>query len=101
MLTGRANVHFGLAKADRVTARVFDVSGRLVRTLADRNFQAGEYHLYWDGTDAGGPQMERGGYFTPGEDARKRFSGAQKRTGLQQGWGSQDRDHLAGRLPTP
>ena len=83
MLTGRANVHFGLAKADRVTARVFDVSGRLVRTLADRNFQAGEYDLYWDGTDDGGRQMERGVYFTQVKYAKTKFVGANKLTVLR------------------
>jgi hypothetical protein len=83
MLTGRANVHFGLAKADRVTARVFDVSGRLVRTLADRNFPAGEYDLYWDGTDDGGRQMERGVYFTQVKYARNHFTDAKKLTVLK------------------
>ena len=83
MLTGRANVHFGLAKADRVTARVFDVSGRLVRTLVDRNFPAGEHDLYWDGTDDGGRQMERGVYFTQVRYAKTRFTDAKKITVLK------------------
>jgi hypothetical protein len=83
MLTGRAQVHFGLAKADRVTARVYDVSGRLVRTLADRNYQAGEYDLYWDGTDDGGRQMERGVYFTQLRYAKTRFTDAKKLTVLK------------------
>jgi len=83
MLTGRANVHFGLAKADRVTARVYDVSGRLVRTLVDRNFPAGEHDLYWDGTDDGGRQMERGVYFTQVRYAKTRFTDAKKLTVLK------------------
>jgi len=78
MLTGRANVHFGLAKPDRVTARVFDVSGRLVRTLADRNFPAGEHDLFWDGTDDGGRHMERGVYFTQLRYAKTGFVDAKK-----------------------
>jgi flagellar hook assembly protein FlgD len=76
-------VHFGLAKADRVTARVFDVSGRLVRTLVDRNFPAGEHDLYWDGTDDGGRQMERGVYFTQVRYAKTRFTDAKKLTVLK------------------
>jgi len=78
MLTGRANVHFGLARPDKVTARVFDVSGRLVRTLADRNFPAGEHDLYWDGTDDGGRHMERGVYFTQLKYAKTGFVDAKK-----------------------
>jgi len=78
MLTGRANVHFGLAQPDRVTARVYDVSGRLVRTLADRNFPAGEHDLYWDGTDDNGRRMERGVYFTQLKYAKTGFVDAKK-----------------------
>lgn len=33
---GRSTIEFGLAKSDRVELRIFDVGGRLVRTLADR-----------------------------------------------------------------
>jgi flagellar hook assembly protein FlgD len=83
MLTGRANVHFGLAKADKVTARVFDVTGRLVRTLADRNFPAGEHDLYWDGADDGGRHLERGVYFTQLKYAKTGFVDARKVTVLR------------------
>jgi len=83
LVTGRAIVHFGLAHADRVTARVYDVSGRLVRTLADRTFQPGVYDLTWDGTDDGGRQMERGVYFTQLKYARSRFTDAKKLTVLK------------------
>jgi hypothetical protein len=83
MLTGRANVHFGLAKPDRVTARVFDVSGRLVRTLADRNFPAGEHDLFWDGADDSGRQMQRGVYFTQLKYAKTGFVDARKVTVLR------------------
>jgi hypothetical protein len=61
---GQANINFGLAKADRVQVKIFDVSGRLVRTLADRMFQAGEHNLFWDGTDDGGHRVARGVYFS-------------------------------------
>jgi len=77
-LTGRAIVHLGLAHADRVTARIYDVGGRLVRTLADRNFPAGEHDLAWDGTDDGGRRLERGVYFTQLAYAKSGFMGAKK-----------------------
>jgi len=83
LITGRANVYFVLSRPDRVTARVFDVSGRLVRTLADRTFQAGEHDLFWDGTDDGGRQMERGVYFTQVKFARNHFNEARKLTVLK------------------
>jgi hypothetical protein len=61
---GEAVVRFGLARADRVTARVYDLAGRQVRTLADRSFPAGEHELRWDGADDQGRPMARGVYFT-------------------------------------
>ena len=50
--------------ADHVEVKVFDVSGRLVRTLADRQFAAGRHSLTWDGADSQGRQVARGVYFT-------------------------------------
>ena len=75
---GNATVHFGLARADRVTARVYDVGGRLVRTLADRNFPAGEHDLVWDGADDHGRRLQRGVYFTRLKYARSGFEEAKK-----------------------
>ena len=64
--SGSAVVHLSLAQADRVTVRIYDVSGRLVRTLADGQlFKAGKVDpaLTWDGLDDGGRQVARGAYF--------------------------------------
>ncbi len=54
------------------------MGGRLVRTLADRNFPAGEHDLYWDGSDDRGGRMERGVYFTQLTYARGGFKDAKK-----------------------
>lgn len=42
---------------------VFDLSGRRLRTLADREFPKGLTVLTWDGRDAGGRTLPRGLYF--------------------------------------
>jgi len=75
---GKATVHFGLAKADRVEIKVYDVVGRLVKTLADRNFQAGPHSLIWDGTSDQGQRVARGVYFTQVKFAGSRFVDAKK-----------------------
>jgi hypothetical protein len=80
---GRAYVHFGLAKPDRVQVKVYDVTGRLVRSLADRNFQAGEYQLPWDGTNDQGQVVSRGVYFTQVKFINSRFEDAKKVTVLK------------------
>ncbi len=61
--SGYATFTIGLARGDRVKIQLFDVAGRLVRTLADRNFIAGEHALTWDGVDNSGRRAARGVYF--------------------------------------
>jgi len=76
--SGSATVNFGLTKAERVKIQIFDVSGRLVRTLADRRFEAGPNHLAWDGADNGGKQVNRGVYFVRSQHADSKFTGQSK-----------------------
>lgn len=71
---GEASVNLTLAKKDRVDVKIFDVSGRLIRTLADGQlFDAGPRKLTWDGLDNGGRQVARGVYFTHIKFANSRF----------------------------
>jgi len=81
--TGRATVHFGMARADRVNVCIYDVGGRLVRTLVDREFPAGEHDLQWDGADDQGQRLRTGIYFTRVRYVRSGFTGAKKITMLK------------------
>jgi hypothetical protein len=83
LVSGVATVEFGLAHADRVEARVFDVSGRLVRTLANRSFAAGRHTLVWDGVDDAGRVAPRGVYFTQVRYLGGGFSSSRKLTMLR------------------
>ncbi len=78
-----ASVRFGMPVSDRATVRVFDVSGRRIRTLADREFEAGEHVVSWDGTDDGGRAVARGVYFTRVSFARSGFQEVKKLTVLR------------------
>ena len=51
------------ANGARVSLRVYDVSGRLVRTLVSRNETAGAHASVWDGTDDSGRHVSSGAYF--------------------------------------
>jgi len=42
---GEARLRFSLARGGRATLRIFDVSGRLVRTVTDRDYPPGEYEV--------------------------------------------------------
>jgi hypothetical protein len=83
LVSGYATVNFGLAKDDFVQVKVFDVSGRLVRTLADRKFPAGEHVISWDGVDNAGRQLPRGVYFTQLKYRESGFELAKKLTILR------------------
>jgi flagellar hook assembly protein FlgD len=64
MRSGEARIAFGLAKADRVQINIFDVTGRLMKTVADRHFAAGvENVVIWDGTNTAGQKVKSGVYF--------------------------------------
>jgi hypothetical protein len=87
---GNAVIHLSLAQADRVTVKIYDVSGRLVRTLADRQlFQAGRADpaLTWDGLDDRGRGVSRGAYFVNVRYERSRYEIARKMIGAGGGAG--------------
>jgi len=55
-------LRFDLPAAARVRVAIFDVSGRLVRPLADQGFAAGRHALWWDGRDVRGRLVPGGVY---------------------------------------
>jgi hypothetical protein len=60
---GTTTVNWSLAQAGRVQLGIYDVSGRLVRSLADGERPAGAGTAAWDGTDESGARQHAGVYF--------------------------------------
>ena len=60
----RASVglHFALARAADLTIDVFDLQGRLVRSIERRGAAAGDHVVVWDGRDAAGRAATNGVY---------------------------------------
>jgi hypothetical protein len=56
-------IAFGVDEPADVVLLVYDVSGRLVRVLADRRFEAGRFEERWDGRDDSGGSSASGVYF--------------------------------------
>jgi hypothetical protein len=56
-------ISFTLPVHTRVTLTVYDVAGRLVRTLVDGALTAGTRRVTWDGRDAEGREVSSGVYF--------------------------------------
>jgi hypothetical protein len=66
----RTQISYALPTAGNVSLRVYDATGRTVRTLASGHQRAGSYSVTWDSRDNRGRQVPRGVYFyrldTPG-----------------------------------
>jgi hypothetical protein len=59
----RTTFAYSLAGRSRVTIRVYDLSGRVVRTLVDGTVEPGEYAAVWDGTTDTDQRAASGVYF--------------------------------------
>jgi len=56
-------IAFGLPETADATVRIFDVTGRLVRTLHDGVREAGMHRVVWDGTSESGDDVASGVYY--------------------------------------
>jgi hypothetical protein len=56
-------VAFDLAKPAMVRIGIYDVSGRLVKTLIDRSMEAGSHEVGWNGMNNAGTGVPSGMYF--------------------------------------
>lgn len=69
------DIKFYLPEAGRVRLGVYDLGGRLVRTLADEVLPAGQRDLRWDGRDDRGRALPSGAYFYRLRHAGETLSG--------------------------
>ncbi|MBK7046999.1 MAG: hypothetical protein IPH48_10905 [bacterium] len=67
----RTTIKFDLPVAGHVRLAVFDVAGRLVRTLVDESLLRGNHEAVWDGRDSSGREAGSGSYL-----ARLEFGGS-------------------------
>ena len=56
-------IGYTIPNNDRVTLNIYDVSGRIVRTLVNNHVGAGYYRISWDGRDTHGKSLSSGIYF--------------------------------------
>jgi hypothetical protein len=57
------SLSFSLASRERVSIEVYDVSGRRVATLIDKDIEPGVSSVRWDGRDEAGEEVASGTYF--------------------------------------
>ncbi len=70
-------IEYSVAASCRVTLRVYDLAGRVVRTLVDEPVEAGEYAVVWEGTTDSGKRAGSGVYFLKME-TEQGFCGTRK-----------------------
>jgi subtilisin family serine protease len=60
---GSTTIHFALRESGRASLEIFDLNGRVVRTLIDGEMKAGEHTVIWDGRNTAGLGAPAGFYF--------------------------------------
>ena len=65
-----ASARLSVGGRQRLRVAIFDLGGRRVREIADRDFQAGEWTLAWDGRDDAGRAVPVGVYLLRVEGMR-------------------------------
>ncbi|MFC1572348.1 FlgD immunoglobulin-like domain containing protein [Candidatus Eisenbacteria bacterium] len=60
---GQTSIRFGVGTTAPVSLRVFNIQGRLVRTLVHDVREPGQYAVFWDGRDDSGTPTGAGTYF--------------------------------------
>jgi hypothetical protein len=60
---GAGRLEYSIAATSRVTLKLYDLQGRVVRTLVDQDAAPGTFSAQWDGRGDDGARMGRGVYF--------------------------------------
>ncbi len=61
--TAETTIQFALEQESKAKLQVFDISGRLVKTLAEGSFEQGVHTVLWNGRDERGHTLSSGVYF--------------------------------------
>ena len=57
------DISLKLIEAQNVSLKIYDITGRLIKTLADSKFSPGELQLEWNQTDETGGTVSAGVYY--------------------------------------
>ncbi len=61
---GETVIRYSIPRRSNVSLKIYDICGRLIKTLVDGRRNAGYYRVRWDGKDNGGRNVATGVYFT-------------------------------------
>ncbi len=63
LFNSRTTINYNVAIQGPASLRIYNVTGQLVKALADRPHLPGKYSVVWDGTDGNGKIVANGTYF--------------------------------------
>ncbi len=69
-----AKISFSLAEPQKITLKIYDASGRLVKTLANSHLERGIYNIIWNGKNNYEQQVAEGIYFYTLETPKQKFT---------------------------
>lgn len=61
-LSGAATISFSLDQSQNVTLKIFDLTGRLMSTVANETMNSGDHQLQWNASDENGNPLNTGIY---------------------------------------
>ena len=61
--TSSTTIHFNIPNRSSVRLRIYDMDGKLVRSLVDASYSAGDHSIAWNATDDNGDQLATGYYY--------------------------------------
>jgi hypothetical protein len=70
---GQSNIAWSVKTAGKVTLKVFDPAGRVIRDLVESSLKPGRYSLVWDGKANDGRDVSAGIYFYKLETATDQY----------------------------
>jgi hypothetical protein len=70
---GYTRLIFTLAEKSRVSLKIYDVSGKLIKTLVNAQLEIGRYNYLWEGKDERQYQVAKGIYFATLETQNRKF----------------------------
>ncbi|HPT72787.1 MAG TPA: S8 family serine peptidase [Candidatus Cloacimonadota bacterium] len=56
-------IEFGIPKAEKVSLKIFNIKGQLVKELVNQSYQPGKYKVVWEGKNSVGKNAASGVYF--------------------------------------
>ncbi|MCX8014961.1 MAG: choice-of-anchor J domain-containing protein, partial [candidate division WOR-3 bacterium] len=74
VVNGLAHISFTIAEPSRVSLKIYDASGRIIKTLVNSELSSGVYNFTWNGTDENNKKVAEGIYFYTLEAGAKRFT---------------------------